>query len=220
MYSRNHTSLDPELEPFWQFSWDQMGRYDLPAMLDLALGISGAEQLTYVGHSMGTTAFWVMMNWRPWMNSKIGLMVGLAPVAAVPNMYSPLRHIAPIARQVERVLSLTGQYEFGARDSLFSDLGETLCHGVTRADSRDESACAVPENIIFSIAGFDAPQMNFTLLPVILGHTPAGTSSRTMLHFAQVIILIILILLIILIILIFPFLPPSPGGAERHVSRV
>ena len=81
---------------------------------------------------------------------------------------------------------------------------------VTGSVHRNQSACAVPENIIFAVAGFDAPQMNFvswhstlncfstkpvnwifkifnlqTLLPVILGHTPAGTSSRTVLHFAQ-----------------------------------
>merc|ERR1711988_1341978 len=80
---------------------------------------------------------------------------------------------------------MAGQYEFAARDSLFSDISETLCHKVTDSVRRNESACAVPENIIFAVAGFDAPQMNFTLLPVILGHTPAGTSSRTVLHFAQ-----------------------------------
>ena len=33
-YSRNHTHLNPNEEPFWRFSWDQMGRFDLPAMLD------------------------------------------------------------------------------------------------------------------------------------------------------------------------------------------
>ena len=50
------------------------------------------------------------------------------------------------------------------------------------------------------MSGFDAPQMNFvsrvvlqsqsdrplqTLLPVILGHTPAGTSAKTVAQFAQ-----------------------------------
>lgn len=185
LYSRNHTSLDPEEEPFWRFSWDHMGTYDLPAMLDMVMERTGQEQLTYIGHSMGTTSFWVMMNMRPWMNAKIRLMVGLAPVAAVPSMYSPLRYLTPVATEVEKVLSLTGQYEFGARDSLFSGITETLCERVTHSVNRNESACAVPENIIFAVAGFDAPQMNFTLLPVIVGHTPAGTSSRTVLHFAQ-----------------------------------
>ena len=87
-YSRNHSHLDPNEEPFWRFSWDQMGRFDLPAMLDRvsvmiprkkgqysklfqALEVSGQDQLIYVGHSMGTTSFWVMMNWRPWMNQKV-----------------------------------------------------------------------------------------------------------------------------------------------------
>lgn len=40
--------------------------------------------------------------------------------------------------------------------------------------------------LIFTQVGFDAPQTNLTLLPVILGHEPGGTSTRTVLHFAQV----------------------------------
>ena len=32
---------------------------------------TGQEQVTYIGHSMGTTSFWVMMNMRPWMNTKV-----------------------------------------------------------------------------------------------------------------------------------------------------
>jgi len=119
------------------------------------------------------------------MNHAVRLMVGLAPVAAVPNMYSPIRYLTPVAKEVERMLVLAGQYEFGARNSLLSEISETLCNRVTTTVQRNASACAVPENIIFAVAGFDAPQMNFTLLPVIVGHTPAGTSSRTVLHFAQ-----------------------------------
>ena len=38
-----------------------------------ALEVSRQDQLIYVGHSMGTTSFWVMMNWRPWMNQKVDL---------------------------------------------------------------------------------------------------------------------------------------------------
>ena len=39
--------------------------------------MSRQDQLIYVGHSMGTTSFWVMMNWRPWMNQKVDLLLML-----------------------------------------------------------------------------------------------------------------------------------------------
>ena len=77
IYSRNHTYLDPNevrskifrivnlkpisQETFWQFSWDQMGQYDLPSMLQYVHEVTG-QQIIYIGHSMGTTAFWVMCN--------------------------------------------------------------------------------------------------------------------------------------------------------------
>ena len=48
-------------ETFWQFSWDQMGLYDLPTMLQYVRDLTG-KQIIYIGHSMGTTAFWVMCN--------------------------------------------------------------------------------------------------------------------------------------------------------------
>ncbi|XP_044019375.1 gastric triacylglycerol lipase-like [Aphidius gifuensis] len=41
------------------------------------------------------------------------------------------------------------------------------------------------ENILFTFCGFDAEQFNKTLLPVILGHEPAGTSTKTVIHYAQ-----------------------------------
>lgn len=57
-YSNTHTTLSNKDHAYWQFSWDEMGQYDLPAMLYLTLNITGAETLYYVGHSMGTmTAF-------------------------------------------------------------------------------------------------------------------------------------------------------------------
>ena len=62
VYSRNHTRLDPDQKEFWKFSWDEMGQYDLPAMLFHVTQHTGQSQLVYVGHSMGTTAFWVMLN--------------------------------------------------------------------------------------------------------------------------------------------------------------
>ena len=41
-------------------------------------------------------------------------------------------------------------------------------------------------NILFILCGFDEAQLNTTLLPDILHHTPAGASTHTILHYAQV----------------------------------
>jgi lysosomal acid lipase/cholesteryl ester hydrolase len=37
-YSRRHTTLGTETEEFWNFSWEELGIYDLPAFTDYILG--------------------------------------------------------------------------------------------------------------------------------------------------------------------------------------
>lgn len=52
-----------------------MGRYDIPAELNYVLAKTSRDGLVYIGHSMGTTMFWVAMETRPELNDKIELMV-------------------------------------------------------------------------------------------------------------------------------------------------
>jgi lysosomal acid lipase/cholesteryl ester hydrolase len=60
-----------------------------------------AEKIHYVGHSMGTTGFMVMMNERPEYADKIIMANFLAPVAYVENMKSPIRLLAPFTDSIE-----------------------------------------------------------------------------------------------------------------------
>lgn len=46
-----HKTLNPSQNEFWDFSWDEMSKYDLPGMINYALKISGQSQLFYIGHS-------------------------------------------------------------------------------------------------------------------------------------------------------------------------
>ena len=41
------------------FSWDEMGTFDLPAMIGKVLEVTGQEKIFYIGHSMGTTGYLV-----------------------------------------------------------------------------------------------------------------------------------------------------------------
>ena len=42
-------------EIFWNFDFEEMGLYDIPAMVDYALNLTGNSKLTLIGHSMGST---------------------------------------------------------------------------------------------------------------------------------------------------------------------
>ena len=65
-----------------------MGVYDLPAVIDYILETTEERDLFYVGHSMGTTMFYVLMSLKPDYNTKIRHMVALAPVAYLRNTKS------------------------------------------------------------------------------------------------------------------------------------
>ncbi|XP_046665250.1 lipase 1-like isoform X2 [Homalodisca vitripennis] len=69
-YCKSHLRLDNTMEKFWNYSFHEMGNYDVPAMIDYILAESGQDQLFYVGHSMGTTMFYVMCACRPQYNAK------------------------------------------------------------------------------------------------------------------------------------------------------
>ena len=65
-----------------------MGVYDLPAVIDYTLNYTAQKSLYYVGHSMGSTMFYVLMSVKPEYNTKIRHMVALAPAVFLRNTKS------------------------------------------------------------------------------------------------------------------------------------
>ena len=100
-YSLDHEWLTKEQKAFWDFSWDHHGSHDLPAMIDYARTYDrvGAERaaglaeddsehkISFLGHSMGSTAFFVMMNEQPLYNCIITQSVLLAPVTNISSAF-------------------------------------------------------------------------------------------------------------------------------------
>jgi pimeloyl-ACP methyl ester carboxylesterase len=79
----------------------EMGFYDIPAMTSFILKETGQPQLSYVGHSMGTTMFFAFCSTRPELQSRIRQMHALAPVAFMSRLKSPIRKVAPFARLLQ-----------------------------------------------------------------------------------------------------------------------
>ncbi|XP_072288232.1 lysosomal acid lipase/cholesteryl ester hydrolase-like, partial [Pyxicephalus adspersus] len=54
-WSRKHKTLSPDEKEFWDFSFHEMAKFDLPAIINFILQKTGQEQVYYIGHSQGTT---------------------------------------------------------------------------------------------------------------------------------------------------------------------
>jgi len=177
-YSRAHTTLDPDHdEKFWKYNWDEMGKYDLPAMYDHILITTEQPSLFHIGHSMGTTGFWIAMNERPEYNDVIKGMFALAPVAAVGHMTSPINKIAPYVNDIDWLLDMMGIGEFLATNKMMDWLMSMVC-----LPWWIEPIC---ENTLFLLAGYDADKFNDTMLPAIVGNGKRAQSVDSILHYAQ-----------------------------------
>jgi len=69
---------------YWNFSFDEMAIYDLPANIEYILDYTSHEKLTYIGHSQGTIQFFAANSMKNWA-SKIEAFVGLGPVMYIKN---------------------------------------------------------------------------------------------------------------------------------------
>jgi len=178
-YGRQHTHLNPNDSEFWKFSWDEMGAYDVPAMIDYVLNTTGHEQLYYVGHSMGTTVAFAMLATKAEYNDKIKEMFALAPVASMANnKQKPLIFAASYYKEILLLLRPLNIKVFLPNNYIVKYIAETACR------YPQNTLCA---DIIFKIAGNDSAELNRTRLPVYFTHTPAGQSLQTLAHFAQLI---------------------------------
>ncbi|GAB0092453.1 Lipase [Sergentomyia squamirostris] len=179
IYSRRHVSLDVKKGAFWQFSWHEIGIYDLPAMIDYSLNATGQKSLQYIGHSQGTTSFFVMASMREEYQEKVSFFQALAPAVFLSNSKSPLiRALAPFANIAKFFFTLFGQYEFIANTQLLELAEQAMC-------KKNSPFLFLCKNILFLLSGYDSEQLDDDLLSKILENVPAGASVGQIVHYAQ-----------------------------------
>ncbi|XP_026673789.1 lipase 3-like isoform X2 [Ceratina calcarata] len=176
VYSRNHISMLPNERNFWNFSFHELGVYDLPATIDYILDRTNCDKLYYIGHSQGTTQFWVTMSQRPSYNAKIQLMVGLAPAAFTGNIHGPITKLAKLTYVGVWIGELFGYPEFRARSTWGKFVVNILCQDTT------QFFC---NNILFLVSGFNQAELSAMNLTAIMTYVPAGASWKQVVHFGQ-----------------------------------
>ncbi|XP_060665937.1 lipase 3-like isoform X1 [Drosophila nasuta] len=178
-YSRGHIKYTHNHAKYWDFTFHEMGVHDIPSSIDFILNKTGFPQLHYVGHSQGTVVFWIMGSERPEYMKKIIYMQALAPVAYLQHCKSPVvNFLAEVHSSVSFILKLIGVHEFLPQNEFIVMFNQLICDETTIT----KEICS---NVIFLTTGFDKSQLNETMLPVVVGHAPAGASTKQMQHFGQ-----------------------------------
>uniref|UniRef100_A0A663LX90 AB hydrolase-1 domain-containing protein n=1 Tax=Athene cunicularia TaxID=194338 RepID=A0A663LX90_ATHCN len=173
-WSLKHKTLNPSQKAFWKFSFDEMGKYDIPAELYFIMNKTGQKDVYYVGHSEGTTTGFIAFSTYPELAKRIKMFGALSPVITGSYATSPLVKIISVPEPLLRVL-------FGYKGALHQ-IG-FLRGPVTQLCASLDKFCG---HVLCYIAGGNIKNLNTSRIDTYVGHSPAGTSVQDIIHWHQI----------------------------------
>ncbi|KAJ0983743.1 hypothetical protein J5N97_002099 [Dioscorea zingiberensis] len=175
IYSLGHTSLSAADPEYWNWSWDELTAYDLPATFEYVYNQTGQQQLHYVGHSLGTLIALTALCQGNLLNMlKSAALLG--PIAYMDQVNSPL------ARSAADSFIADAIYWLGLDQ--FDPNGEAVHNFLTKL-------CKEPSlvNCFDLMTSFTGPNccLNSSAVEVFLDHEPQSTATKNMVHLSQMI---------------------------------
>jgi pimeloyl-ACP methyl ester carboxylesterase len=177
-YSANHTTLNPKKDKkFWEFSFQEMGEYDLPAIYDFIQNKTNCSKLSYIAHSQGTSQmFAALASKDESIAARTKEFHALAPVAFFNNQKSPLIY-AMIETPAVQLLNFLHIWDFLPADFMLSYLWTSV-------------VCEVIPKICFDILSIFVGESggvydNEARYDIFLDHIPAGSSLQSLQHYKQ-----------------------------------
>ena len=194
-YCKEHEKYSSKSFEFWQFSFNDLGLYDIPAVIKYIRDVNkSGEKIIYFGHSQGATLMLSGMAEKfDFFKKNIKLFVALAPVARLNYLGSTLLNILS-SISIHNLMRKTGTYE--------------LCPGSEGTSNcinfMNKNANGLTNFFIGLISDTDSKECNDqNSLSVYFKHYPCGTSLKCLMHYVQIIKkknLYILIMAVMLII--------------------
>lgn len=177
--SSNHTTINPYTNPekFYDFSWHEIGNYDIPAAVDYILNITEETNLHYIGLSQGSTSFFVFASMRPEYGNRIKLASLLAPPTFLEHIDDFLKNMVKIAIPAVKSLNI---YYFPWH-KLFQNLMSTHCGSST-------TLLSVLCEPIFAAMSFGSDYTPYNQTVIGLSKTPDSFALKQVEHFGQLIL--------------------------------
>ncbi|PON95348.1 Alpha/beta hydrolase, predicted [Trema orientale] len=170
-FSRRHKSMDPSKPWFWNWSWDELVTFDLPAVFDHVYKETG-QKIDYVGHSLGTLIALASFSEGRLVNQLKSAAL-LSPIAYLSHMKTALGVVAAKSF-VGEITTLFGLAEFNPK-------GEPVAHFL-------KGLCAYPGvdcyDLMSALTGRNCC-LNSSTVDLFLKNEPQSTSTKNMVHLAQ-----------------------------------
>ncbi|XP_072948164.1 lipase 1-like [Epargyreus clarus] len=181
-YARRHIKLNPDKDAdFWQFSVEEVGLYDVPALVDHILQNTGVDKLNYIGFSQGCTAYFIMCSERPDYRDKTAVMIALAPAVILVNQESVLlKTIFNSALFFKRILEMFGIHEIFSKGTFNQELMEYVCQ--VTGPSWTGRLCGS----VGYLDSYNPGSMTSDTQQLVFSHTLMGTSLNTLVQYGQV----------------------------------
>ncbi|CAD0195040.1 unnamed protein product [Chrysodeixis includens] len=177
-YSRNHTKLDPDKDSkFWDFDIDEMAMHDLPAIIDYVLLKSDETQLIYVGHSQAVAILLILCSKKPEYNANIKIGFGISPTAWLGNAKFVMIQLQGLLAKTVPASVLSR--EIFRRGGIIQEPAKFIC-------SLKELSYPICSGAYFVLLGYNKFQITESVMPVVLGHAPSGTSVKNFLRWGQI----------------------------------
>ncbi|XP_037580482.1 lipase lipl-1-like [Dermacentor silvarum] len=175
-YSNYHVTLSTNDPRFWDWSFEDIGYYDVAATVDFVLNNTGRSNLSILAWSQGFTEVLVLLSLRPEYNNKVSVVAGYAPVANITHIKTPVTVLAPAAELIKAGIDVFTMGALLTSSMLTQTFIGVFCNTPLRG------ACFLPIQVV---VGASSEQLNRTRIPVYIAHQPAGTSTKNIVHYAK-----------------------------------
>ncbi|CAH4038919.1 unnamed protein product [Pieris brassicae] len=176
-FSKEHTSRSVNSAEFWDFTFHEIGVYDLRAILEYLYDIKSAHaDIVFLGYSLSSTALLILLSLLPQYNNMIKSAVLLAPLVFMNDIKGPLKDMSDIYYQNYKSAMLIGrnQEELLQEDESLRSITQQYCN---------RSKVLLSNPLLCLKYGMTVmPKMNELLV-----NSTSGGSEKTLIHYLQMI---------------------------------
>lgn len=83
-----YSQQEKDRKGYWDFGFDELAKFDVPALIGSVLKEASADKLLYIGHSQGSTQFKAALLENPELGNQIQAFIALGPVISLNNVES------------------------------------------------------------------------------------------------------------------------------------